>query len=84
MCGHTIVACRERVRQREALGRYAMAEKIREVLVQEQDHQIDLATALGEEVPNLTAGPRKPGSRKSVSLSPNRGSEPTVAPRVAT
>jgi bacterioferritin len=30
-----------------------MAEQIREILVQEQDHQIDLATALGEEVPDL-------------------------------
>ena len=28
-----------------------MAEHIREILVQEQEHQIDLATALGIEVP---------------------------------
>ena len=28
-----------------------MAEQIREILVQEQDHQIDLATALGKDVP---------------------------------
>jgi bacterioferritin len=46
----TIVNYRERVRQCEALGEFAMAEQIREILVQEQDHQIDLATALGEEV----------------------------------
>ena len=50
----TIVAYRDRVRQCEALGEYSMAEKIREILVQEQDHQIDLATALGEDVPDLT------------------------------
>ena len=50
----TIVAYRDRVRQCEALGEFAMAEKIREILVQEQDHQIDLATALGEDVPDLT------------------------------
>jgi len=31
-----------------------MAEQIREILVQEQDHQIDLATALGEDVPDLS------------------------------
>jgi bacterioferritin len=31
-----------------------MAEQIREILMQEQDHQIDLATALGEEVPDLS------------------------------
>jgi bacterioferritin len=30
-----------------------MAEQIRQILVDEQDHQIDLATALGEEVPNV-------------------------------
>jgi bacterioferritin len=42
---------RERVRQCEALGEFAMAEQIRKILVNEQDHQIDLATALGEEVP---------------------------------
>jgi bacterioferritin len=31
-----------------------MAEQIREILVQVQDHQIDLATALGEEVPDVS------------------------------
>jgi bacterioferritin len=50
----TILNYRERVRQCEALGEFAMAEQIREILVQEQDHQIDLATALGEDVPDLT------------------------------
>jgi bacterioferritin len=50
----TIANYRERVRQCEALGEFAMAEKIREILVQEQDHQIDLATALGEEVPDVS------------------------------
>ena len=39
-----------------------MAEQIRQILMQEQDHQIDLATALGEEVPNVNA--RRGGSRK--------------------
>jgi len=48
----TIRNYRERVRQCEALGEYAMAEHIREILVNEQEHQIDLATALGEEVPH--------------------------------
>jgi bacterioferritin len=47
----TIRNYRERVRQCEALGEFAMAEQIRKILVNEQDHQIDLATALGEEVP---------------------------------
>jgi bacterioferritin len=49
---------RERVRQCEALGEYAIAERLREILVQEQDHQIALATALGEEVPSV-AGPEE-------------------------
>jgi len=47
----TIQNYRERVKQCEALGEYAIAEQIREILVQEQEHQIDLATALGKDVP---------------------------------
>jgi bacterioferritin len=49
--GETIRNYRERVRQCEQLGEYAMAEHIREILMDEQDHQIALATALGEDVP---------------------------------
>ncbi len=55
----TIRNYRDRVRQCEALGEYAMAEQIRQILVQEQDHQIDLATALGEEVPDVSGGPKR-------------------------
>ena len=47
----TIRRYRERVRQCEALGEYAMAEHIREILKDEQDHLITLATALGEDAP---------------------------------
>ena len=50
----TIREYRNRVRQCEALGEYAMAEHIREILVNEQEHQIDLATALGVDVPDVT------------------------------
>jgi bacterioferritin len=50
----TIKNYRERVRQCEALGEYAMAEHIREILVNEQEHLIDLATALGQDPPNLS------------------------------
>lgn len=50
----TIRAYRERLQQCEALGEYAMAEEIREILRQEQEHQIDLATALGEDVPDVS------------------------------
>ena len=50
----TIRAYRERVRQCEALGEFAIAEDIREILRQEQEHQTDLATALGEDAPDLS------------------------------
>jgi bacterioferritin len=50
----TIRNYRERVRQCEALGEYALAELIRGILVNEQEHQIDLATALGVDVPDVT------------------------------
>ena len=49
----TVRNYRERVRQCESLGEFALAEEIRQILVQEQEHQIDLATALGEDVPDL-------------------------------
>ncbi len=47
----TIRNYRDRVRQCEALGEYSMAEHIRDILMDEQDHQIALATALGIDVP---------------------------------
>jgi bacterioferritin len=49
----TVRNYRERVKQAEALGEYAIAEHIRSILVEEQDHQIELATALGIDVPNV-------------------------------
>ena len=50
----TIRAYRDRVRQCETLGEFAIAEDIREILRQEQEHQTDLATALGENAPDLS------------------------------
>lgn len=50
----TIRNYRARVRQCEQLGEFALAEQIRQILVEEQDHQIDLATALGEDPPDLS------------------------------
>ena len=50
----TIRAYRERVRQCEILGEFAMAEHIREILINEQDHLIELATALGEDPPDVS------------------------------
>ena len=48
----TIKAYRQRVTQAEAVGHFALAEQIRKIISQEQEHQHDLATALGIEVPN--------------------------------
>ena len=48
----TIANYRTRVRQADALGEFALSEILREILVQEQDHLIDLATALGIEAPD--------------------------------
>ena len=59
----TIVNYRERIGQCEALGEYAMAEEIREILRVEQEHQIDLATALGKNVPQLSTKPRRSNKR---------------------
>ena len=49
----TIRNYRERISQCEELGEYAIAEHIREILMDEQDHLIALATALGEDVPQI-------------------------------
>jgi bacterioferritin len=50
----TVRNYRQRVRECEALGEFGIAEQIREILMQEQEHQIDLATALGENVPDVS------------------------------
>jgi bacterioferritin len=49
----TIKAYRKRVKQAEAVGHFALAEQIRKIIAEEQEHQHDLATALGIEVPNI-------------------------------
>jgi|GEM_PF-314848 len=48
----TIRNYRERVRQCKDLAEYAMGEQIRGILINEQDHKIAFATALGKSVPN--------------------------------
>jgi bacterioferritin len=50
----TVRAYRQRVRQADALGEFAISEEIREILRQEQEHQMDLASALGEDVPDVS------------------------------
>jgi len=47
----TIGRYRERIRQAEAMGEFALSEILRGIIVQEQEHAIDLSAALGIEVP---------------------------------
>lgn len=49
----TIIAYRERIRQAEAMGEFALSEALREIIMQEQEHLTDLADALGIDNPNL-------------------------------
>jgi len=48
----TIRHYRRRVKQADELNEFAIAESLRGILVQEQDHMIALATALGIDAPN--------------------------------
>ena len=47
----TIGRYRERIRQAEALGEFALSETLRTIITQEQEHEIDLCAALGVHVP---------------------------------
>jgi len=54
----TIANYRERIFQANALGEFALAEELQEIIRQEQDHQIDLASALG-----VVADPSRRGGK---------------------
>ena len=58
----TIGRYRERIRQAEAMGEFALSEILRGIIVQEQEHEIDLSSALGINVPL----PKEPSDRKPV------------------
>src|ERR1041384_1059019 len=47
----TVAQYRQRIRQAEALGEFALSETLRKIIAQEQEHEIDLADALGIDVP---------------------------------
>jgi bacterioferritin len=49
----TLQNYRRRIRQAEAMGEYALSEVLREIIVQEQEHLMDLADALGIDVPKV-------------------------------
>jgi bacterioferritin len=57
----TIRRYRERIRQAEAMGEFALSETLRAIIVQEQEHEIDLCSALGINVPP----PESPADRSS-------------------
>jgi bacterioferritin len=47
----TVAHYRVRIRQAEAMGEFALSETLRKIIAQEQEHEIDLADALGIDVP---------------------------------
>jgi|ERR1700722_2857851 bacterioferritin len=47
----TVGRYRQRIRQAEAMGEFALSETLRAIIVQEQEHEIDLSDALGIGVP---------------------------------
>lgn len=61
----TIRNYRQRVKECEALQEFAIAEDIVEILRQEQEHQVDLSTALGKNPPDLSKPPRVPAARSA-------------------
>lgn len=49
----TIRNYRDRIRQADAMGEFALSEVLRGIIVQEQEHLIDLADALGIDAPAI-------------------------------
>jgi bacterioferritin len=49
----TIINYRQRIRQADAMGEFALGEVLRKIIEQEQDHLLDLAGALGIDAPNV-------------------------------
>ena len=49
----TIINYRQRIRQAEAIGEFALSEVLRKIIAQEQEHLQDLADALGIDTPEI-------------------------------
>jgi bacterioferritin len=49
----TIMHYRDRIRQAEAMGEFALSEVLRKIIAQEQEHFMDLADALGIDAPKI-------------------------------
>jgi bacterioferritin len=59
----TVGRYRERIRQAEAMGEFALSETLRAIIVQEQEHEIDLSAALDIDVPLAKAPAGKNNGR---------------------
>ncbi len=64
----TVGRYRERIRQAEAMGEFALSETLRSIIVQEQEHEIDLAAALNIDVPP----DKKPAGEKPIAGALNK------------
>jgi bacterioferritin len=62
----TVGRYRERIRQAEAMGEFALSETLREIIVQEQEHEIDLSAALDIDVPPAKMPARQRNGRTQV------------------
>ena len=62
----TVGRYRERIRQAEAMGEFALSETLRAIIVQEQEHEIDLSAALDINVPLAKAPAGKNNRRGQV------------------
>lgn len=60
----TVGRYRERIRQAEAMGEFALSETLRGIIVQEQEHEIDLSSALNIEVPPAISPQDKKNQKK--------------------
>jgi bacterioferritin len=49
----TLINYRQRIRQADAMGEFALGEVLREIIAQEQEHLQDLADALGIDTPKV-------------------------------
>jgi bacterioferritin len=49
----TLMNYRQRIRQADAMGEFALGEVLREIIAQEQEHLQDLADALGIDTPKI-------------------------------
>jgi bacterioferritin len=66
----TVAQYRQRIRQAEAMGEFALSETLREIIVQEQEHEMDLCDALGIDVPV----PKQASNGRFAELTPSKRS----------